>query len=706
MTFTVRLCLLFSAACPVLAGAQTPPTALPPNAPLASPASASAPAPITLDPYVVTASPYARTQAELTSATTVLEGKALALRQQPTLGETLAGLPGISASYFGPGTSRPVIRGLDANRVRILQNSLDTIDASTISPDHAVSVEPFLVKRIEVVRGPAALLYGSAAVGGVVNVIDHRIESQLPANPTSGTVESRYDTNTSGIANGGTVDIALAPNRAKQSGFVLHLDGFRREADDVRVPGRAAPGDVTTEGHIPNTSLQSQGGSGGLSYVSPDFNAGLNYNGFDTTYGVPNERTVSVELTQRRWDFNADLLREFGIVKGVRSKFGLADYQHVEMDGGTPVTTFTNQGYNGRVELLHAPLAGFTGALGTEVGASDFNASGEEAYMPTNRTRNYALFVFEEAKTGAFTWQTGARYETREVQTNSFDSILATSGADPTRTYAARSDDRDTLSLSGGVISTLNPTYALALNLTHTTRAPNAQELYADGPHLATDAYEVGNSRLADESALGAELSLRKTKGFMTGALTAFATQFNDYIYQNETGTSVDYLNTPGDTTDDLPEYRFIQRDARFYGVELETTFHLIDAPRQTLDLRLNADHTRAQETDGPNLPRIAPIKGLIALDWTRGPWSAGTDLKLAASQSRRAPGETPTDGYALLGVSLGYRLETRFAVYDFFMRGSNLTDESARNATSFANIKDIAPLPGRAVTFGVSAAF
>ena len=694
MNLTVRLCLLLSAAGPALAVAQTPPPASPPSAPLA----AAEPAPVTLAPFVTTASPLARSQAELTSATTVLDGQALALRQQPTLGETLAGLPGISASYFGPGASRPVIRGLDSNRVRILQNGIDTIDASSTSPDHAVSVEPFLVKRIEVVRGPAALLYGSAAVGGVVNVIDHRIETELPAKAVAGTLESRYDTNTSGYASGGTVDVALAPDRVNPSGFVLHLDGFRREADDVRVPGRAGTDEAPADGHIPNTALESKGGSGGLSYVSPDFNAGLNYNGFDTTYGVPNEPAVAIELTQRRWDFAADLKREFGIFTGARSKFGLADYQHIEMEDGAPGTTFTNTGYNGRVELLHAPLAGFTGAFGTEVGASDFSAIGTEAYLPTNQTQNYALFVFEEAKTGAFTWQTGARYESRAIEADSFTSFLGTN-------HAARSDERDTLSLSGGVIQTLTPTYALAFNLTHTTRAPNSQELYADGQHIATAAYEVGDANLVDERALGAELSLRKTKGFMTGALTAFATQFDNYIYQNDTGTLVDIEGTPA-TDDDLPEFRFIQRDALFYGLELETAFHLIAAPRHTLDLRINADHTRAQETDGANLPRIAPIKGLVALDWTRGPWSAGTDMQLAASQSHRAPGETATDGYALLGASLGYRLETRFATYDFFVRGSNLTDESARNATSFANIKDIAPLPGRAVTFGVRAAF
>ncbi len=659
-----------------------------------------------LDRLVVTASPFARTQAELTSATTVLGGQALALRQQATLGETLARLPGVSSSYFGPGASRPVIRGLDANRVRILQNSLDTIDASATSPDHAVSVEPFLVKRIEVVRGPASLLYGSAAVGGVVNVIDHRIESELPARTVAGTLESRYDTNTEGYVTGGSVDVALAPDREKNSGFVVHLDGFRREANDTRVPGRAAAADPTTDGVIPNTALDSSGGSVGLSYVSTGFNAGVNYNGFATTYGVPNEGTVAIDLRQRRWDFAADVTRDFGIFTSARAKFGLADYEHVELEGGAPGTTFTNQGYNGRVELLHRPLADFTGAFGTEFGHSDFSALGAEAYLPTSATQNYALFLFEETKTGDFTWQAGARYEARETQADAFDTILFLNGVDLTRSYAARSDSRETLSLSGGVIYTLTPAYALAFNLTHTTRAPNAQELYADGPHLATDAYELGDATLADEHSLGAELSLRKSTGFVTGALTAFANQFDGYIYLQNSGAMVDFENTSIDPTDDIPEYRFIQRDALFYGLELETVFHLRAERDHTLDLRFSADIICAQDAEGSDLPRIAPLKGLIALDWARGPWRAGTDLQLAAAQSNRTPDETPTDGYALIGLSFCYRWETTLAVYDLFVRGSNLTDAEARNASSFANIKDIAPLPGRAFTFGVRATF
>ncbi|MET0263109.1 MAG: TonB-dependent receptor [Rariglobus sp.] len=676
--------------------------------------------PILLENVVVTASPYTRGQAELTSATTVLSGRELLLQQQPTLGETLAAQPGISSSYFGPGASRPVIRGLDANRVRVLQNGTDTIDASSTSPDHAVSVEPFLVKRIEVVRGPAALLYGGSAVGGVVNVIDHRIESELPEKAFSATLDTRYDTNTNGYITGGSLDVALAPNRETQSGFVLHLDGFRREADSVEIPGSSGQPGVPS-GEIANTQLDSEGGSIGLSYVSPEFKTGFNYSGFDTTYGVPNETGVEITARQRRYDYSADLTRDFGIFTGARAKVGYADYEHTEFEDGEAGTLFNNEGLNGRLELLHGPLAGFTGAFGTEVGLSDFSALGDEAYLPTTNTGSVALFVFEEAKTGAFTWQTGARYEHRKIDADAFENVLSLNGFLPVLPNSAaapvgsRSDKRDTLSLSGGVIYDFDPVYSVALNLTHTTRAPNQQELYADGPHIGTDSYEVGDASLKNEKALGLELSLRKTKGFVTGAVTAYANYFDGFIFLEDTGLVQPFATddgpdglpgTPDDIVETLPATQFVQRDAFFYGMEVETVFHLHEQPGHTLDLRLNADYTRVETRDGGNLPRIPPLKGLVALDWGFGNWRAGVDVRLAADQTHRAPGESSTDGYALLGASLGYRWITRSAVYDFFVRGTNLTDEEARNATSFANIKDIAPLPGRAVVFGVRASF
>ena len=434
--------LLGSALCAAALPAQTPP---PTNEPLL------------LENLIVSGSPVARTQADLLSSTSVLAGTALLENQQPSLGETLAALPGVSSTYFGPGASRPILRGLGANRVRVLANSTDTLDASNTSPDHAVSVEPFLVKRIEVVRGPAALLYGSAAVGGVVNVIDHRIESELPAGPVAGTLDARATDNGAGYATGGSLDVALAPDRAAEAGFVLHLDGFQREADDLAVPGFSGqPG--APKGELLNTGVDSQGASAGLSYVSRSFDAGLNYNGFDTLYGVPNETGVKIDLRQRRLDGSADYTGDLGVFTGVRAKFGHADYQHREIEDGAVVTTVSNLGTDVRLELLQGEVLGWTGALGFQAAQGELSVVGDEAFLPTHTTASGAVFLFEELVRDHVTWQVGARVEHREIEADPFASP---GGA----AYAARSDDRTTFSGSFGAIYTLNPTYKLAWSL-------------------------------------------------------------------------------------------------------------------------------------------------------------------------------------------------------------------------------------------------
>ncbi len=677
MHFSVRLSVLLATAS--LARAQTVP---PP---------ATTDSTVVLDKVVVSASPFQHSQSELTSATDVLTERDLALQQQPTLGETLSAQPGMSSTYFGPGASRPIIRGLGGDRIRVLENGTGTQDASVTSPDHAVSVEPFLVKRIEVVRGPASLLYGSSAVGGVVNVIDNRIATDLPERRVSGTVDARYGSGADEFAYGGTTDIALV--KADDHAFVLHLDGFKRETDDVRIPGYADPSNLVNKGRLTNSAIDSEGAAIGLSYVSDTFDAGIDYNGFNSTYGTVAEPDVLIDLRQRRVDFAAEVKQEFGIFTGARLKFGTADYQHVELENGTPGTTFTNTGYEGRLELMHAPIAGFTGAWGVQTARSDFDVEGDEAFMPPSLTETVALFAFEEAKTGPLTWQFGARIEDQSLDTRATTAF-------PT----AQSRDDTTVSLSSGVVYAINHDYAVAFSVTGTERAPNAQELYADGPHLGTDAFEVGDASLDTEKSLGVELGVRKLTGFVTGSFNLFANAFNGYIFEQATGATVDFAGTPLDPTDDLPEYRFVQRDALFYGAELETLWHLHQGEHHTLDLKLNVDCTFAEQRNGDNLPHIPPIKGLLGLVWTHGVWNAGVDWQLVADQDRTAPGETDTHGYALLSAYVGYRLVEGPVAYDLFVRGSNLTDEEARVSTSF--LKDIAPLPGRSVTFGVRASF
>ena len=663
------------------------------------PAPATAPAPdgdpVVLENLVVTASPLARSQADLLSSTSVLAGASLQEAQQPTLGETLAAVPGVSSTYFGPGASRPILRGLGANRVRVLANGTDTLDASNTSPDHAVSVEPFLVKRIEVVRGPASLLYGSAAVGGVVNVIDHRIESDLPAGTVSGAFDARVTDNGPGYAAGGAVDVALAPDRAAESGFVVHLDGFRREAGDVEVPGFSGqPG--APKSKLVNSALDSAGASAGLSYVSKTLDAGLNYNGFDTRYGVPNEESVAIDLRQRRLDSSADYTGDFGVFTGARAKLSYSDYEHRELEGSEVGTIIDQEGIDSRIELLNGEIGGWTGALGAQFGRTDFSATGEEAFLPAHLTGSGALFVFEELTRGATTWQAGARLEHRVIDADAFASP---GGA----LHAARDDERTTFSASFGAIHALNPDYKFAWSLSHTERAPNGQELYADGPHVGTAAYEIGNAGFDDEQSLGLELSLRKVTGFVTGSLTGYVNAFDGYLFEQGTGIRVDETNTP-DPAGGLTRTLFVQRDALFYGTEAEAVWHLHQAASHSLDLTTALDYTLAEERGGRDLLRIPPLKGRIALDWRSGPWTAGTDLVTVARQDRTAPGETPTDGYALLGLSGGYRFDTGRATCEVFVRASNLTDEEARVHTSF--LKDIAPLPGRAFTAGIRTDF
>jgi iron complex outermembrane receptor protein len=385
------------------------------------------------------------------------------------------------------------------------------------------------------------------------------------------------------------------------------------------------------------------------------------------------------------------------VFTGARAKFGYSDYEHRELEGAEVGTVIGQEACDTRLELLNGEVAGWVGALGVQLGLADFSADGEEAFLPVHRTDSGALFLFEELAVGSTTWQVGGRWEYRRVEADAFASPGGTN-------YAGRDDDRATFSASFGAVHTLSPDYKLAWSLSHTERAPTGQELFADGPHLGTGAYEIGDARLDDEQSLGAELSLRKVTGFVTGAVTTYANVFDGYIFEQATGERVNAQNDPSAPDADLNRTVFVQRDTLFYGAEAEAIWHLHAAPRHTLDLTTALDYTLAAERGGDELPRIPPLKARVALDWRAGDWSAGADLVAVARQDRVAPGETETDGHALLGLSAGYRLVGGRVRYDFFVRASNLADTEARVHTSL--LKDIAPLPGRAFTAGVRASF
>ncbi|MBA3848854.1 MAG: TonB-dependent receptor [Opitutus sp.] len=649
--------------------------------------------PVNLEEFVVTGNPLGRAQDEVAQPTSVLAGQRLTLARQVTIGDTLAGEPGISSSSFGPGASRPVIRGLGGDRVRVLQGGIGTLDASVVSPDHAVSVDPLLIDRIEIVRGPATLLYGGSAIGGVVNVIDARIPEELPARAREGRTEVRLG----GAANERAA-AGLVTGKAGQ--FAWRLDGFTRRTDDVQIPGllesdalraareaAGAPGGARpVSGYLPNSATDTSGAGAAVAYHGARGHLGISYSGLDSLYGVPSRafedgEGVRIDLRQRRWDLHAEAHEPLPWLRVAKLQFGRADYRHAELEGDEIGTRVGNRAYEGRIELLHTPLAGLEGALGAQVSRSDFTAAGEEAFVPSSVTTNQAVFLYEEVPGKALTWQFGGRVERQKIAPAAGTGLAS-------RTHTSSS-------LSAGAIWKLPATTSLAVSLSRSERAPNAQELFADGPHAGTGSYEIGDASLGRERAHGIDVSLRKRTGGLTGVATAFATDFDGFIFEEPTGAELA----------GLPVYRFVQNDARFRGAELELIAHLHDAAPHQVDLRLVTDTVRAtNRTTGQPLPRITPTRLGAGIDYRHGALSASLDVRQGLRAKRLAPGELPTPGYTQVNLAAAWRFKLGPTDGEVFARASNLTDETIRLHTSF--VKDIAPQPGRSITAGLRLTF
>jgi iron complex outermembrane receptor protein len=652
---------------------------------------------------VVTATPLASALSDVVQPVSILTGSELAERMQPTLGETLAQQPGVSSTYFGPGASRPVIRGLGGDRIRVLQSGLGAADASSTSPDHAVSFDPLGAEQIEVVRGPATLLYGSNAVGGVVNILDDRVPDAVSDRPVHGKAE----------VSGGTVADERAGAVSLNGGakaFAWHADFLKRKTDDLRIPGFAESAALRAEeaeeaeeheqvqGTLENSAVENTSGAAGVSVVGRRGFLGVAFSGLDSLYGVPGhehheeegelppgeeppaeeEGAVRIDLRQRRADLRGELRQPTGGVRNVRLRVGRADYEHTELEGDEIGTVFTNDSWEGRLELNHEPLGPFTGSFGVQGARRDFAAIGAEAFVPPTVTDTLAVFAFEEARSGAWRFQVGGRYEHQSAEVTE-EALERTFGA---------------VSGSGGVVWQ-SPASSAGLTVARSIKLPNAEELFSNGPHLATAAFEIGDADLGREKSLGVDLSLRRRSGRVTGDVNLFMNRFDGFIFEDLTGEEEDGLQV----------VRFVQRDADFRGVEAQLRVELLHAEPRHLDLDLMADYVHAELRDsGDPLPRIPPLRYGAALHYEDGPWSARVELRGVAEQDRVTANERPTDGYALLNATLGRRLFVGRTVIEALLRGTNLTDQEARNHVSF--LKDIAPLPGRDVRLAVRVVF
>lgn len=661
---------------------------------------------LTLEAFVVTGHPDARSAFDLAQGASILAGDALQRSAQATLGETLAALPGVTSTYYGPGASRPLIRGLGGDRVRMLDNGIGSLDASNVSPDHNVSVEPLLVERIEILRGPATLLYGSSAVGGVVNVIDNRIPATAPATTLGGRAEMRFDT----VAHERTGIAAVTTGSDR---LAVQVNGLRTEADDVAIPDYADPANPANRGTLVNSALTTKSGSLGATGFWSAGQAGLAVSEYDTVYGVPVGEPIAIDLKQRRADFRGELTQPFGIFKSAKARLGLADYTHAEVDTttGLPNTTFTHHAYEGRLELLQQDIGSLSGTIGFQAARSDFAAEGEEVVTPPTLTTSQAIFVLESWQIDpTLTLEFGARYEQQRIRLGAVDPLLPAYPGYAATTGGARTDRG--VSLSTGAVYYPAKDYSLGLTVAWSQRLPTAQELYSNGPHAGTGAYEIGTATLGRETSLGLDLILRKRTGAVTGSIGGFVNRFGDFIFERAVDdvyfdeTTGELLPLPAPTgATTLPVYQFTARDAVFYGGEAEVIFHLIETAAEHLHLDLTADYVHAQQTtDDQPLPRIPPLRFGATLRYERGAWSLGAGAQHVFQQDRVAPGESQTASYTLLNADLCYHFVLARTECEFFLHGANLGNQDARLSTSF--LKEIAPLPGRNVSAGVRLRF
>lgn len=629
-----------------------------------------------------------------------------------SLGDTLDREPGVSSSFFGAGASRPILRGLGAERVLVLTNGIGVIDVSAASPDHQVAADGIDAQRIEILRGPAALAYGGQAIGGVVNVIDGLIVESLPEEAFSADVFGAYNGVNDGTEIAGRTSFVRGP-------FVFTLSASKRDFDDYDIPGfsesarlRALeeaeePGvehDEEASGRVENSFVETESLAAGLTWVGERAFLGVAVRQQTSTYGLPghghheedeegeeeehheeehhDEELPFIDLEQTRVDLRGGLKFDHEVFTELIATLSTADYEHVEFEApGEPGTLYTSEGVEGRLELGHK-LGGFEGAVGLQYLDKEIAAFGDEAFISPTDTTGLGIFLYETREwQSGFGIEGGARFETVEL-----DNLVA------------GDESFDLFSGSFGLHRHWENGWFLGGQVSYTERAPNESELFADGPHLATEQYEVGDRDLNKESALNFEGSVRWRNDHLRLGASLFVTDFSDFVY----------LNPVGIVQDDLPVFQFVQQDAQFLGGEVYGEYVLNAGPLGA-DWAFDAsvDFVDAELDSGGNVPFVPPVTVNVGAKARWDAWTIGGDISVAADQTDAGAGQLPTDGYTLVNLRGGVDLST-FGIggegTEAFIEARNVTDEDVRYATSV--LKEVIPAPGAGVRFGVRVSY
>ena len=646
-----------------------------------------------------------RSRQDMLSGVAVLEGDELTQKLRPSIGETLARTPGVSATSFGPSASRPVLRGLQGERVRVLTDGIGSIDVSNTSVDHATVVNPLLADRIEVLRGPQSLLYGSAAIGGVVNVLDKRIPTEVPDEPVHVGAIATYGSAANERSVAGSVDVPLTDR------LVVHADGSYLKSGNVRIGGYALTPELRAQAlassllppdpdeeepidfaanaavrdKLPNSASETWTAGAGVAYITDGGSLGISYSHYDSLYGIPlrfatepgqEQEAPRLSLLQNRIDARAEVNGDGGVIDKVKLRFGYANYRHFELEEtGEVGTAFYNKGMEGRLELTQAKRGAWSGATGGQFFIRDFNVIGEEAFLPKNSTEQWGLFTLQQLDYDRLKFEAGARFE--------HTSLSAKPGIDQPQFFAG---DRsfDAFSGSLGASYRIAGDWRFGVNVSRTERAPAAEELFANGPHAGTQAFELGNPDFGLEKAWSVEAVLRgQGKGYSFEA-SAYHSWFSNFIYED--------LN--GDVEDGLPVYEFQQADARYYGFEVQGSLTLAKFGEAELVADGLADYTRARIVGVGAAPRIPPLRLLGGLGVNSPKFDVRGEVEWVDGQDRIAAFETPTDGYTMVNAEINFRPWGNDRPLSFALSANNIFDVNARRHASF--LKDYAPLAGR----------
>lgn len=696
-------------------------------------------APSAMEIIDVVALPWHASTLESATPVEVLAGEKLRNKQASTLGETLKNEIGVHSSYHGPVASSPIIRGLGGPRVLITQNSLDAGDASRVGPDHAVATEASTAQQIEILRGPATLLYGSGASGGVINIVDNRVPKD---NLTKGAWQLQHNT----VAD---ENLASASFTGGANALAFHVDGFWRESNDYKIPV-AAEIDHQGETHehrLENSAYDAQGLNLGGSYLLDNGFVGLSYGRLERSYGIPGhehgdeheeheehgehgheeelhadeEEGVYADLEQDRIQLHSEISLNHGLFSALNSRIGYTDYVHHEIEAGEIVTTFANESSEARFELYHHPLNDWRGVLSFQYKHQDFSAIGLEAFTPPSTTESFALALMEERHFGEVQLQLGARVERVEINA---DRILVALDEDYDPADHEHTDTLSVLSvknvfepfsLSAGLVWDFTEGYNLGVSLSHSQRAPSAAELFSYGPHLGSGNFEVGAifdlhpesdgsfhvdlnlAPLELETSNNLDISLRKFAGDLGFTLNAFYNRIDDFYYLREAGFAAD--DGHGDE-EGLPLYVFTAADAHLYGFEAQVVWQA----SESIKLTNFADYTRASLRAGSDLPRIPPLRLGTEVSYSLKQFTAELSAVHYFEQDQTAPMETGSDAYTLVDAQLSYDWIALGQDLTVYLKASNLTDEEARPHTSF--LKNRAPLPARAFAAGIRSRF